>query len=271
MILINGQTQDTLTVLDRGLQYGDGLFETLAIVDGRPLHWEAHLNRLQQGCSRLAIPPVDEAALLSEAESLCDGQSRAVLKIIVTRGAGGRGYRAPQPARPTRILQRHPWPDYPDSVYREGIQVRYCQTTLACNPALAGIKHLNRLEQVLARNEWDDESIHEGLMCNRAGDVIEGTMSNLFMVSGNQLYTPALDACGVAGIMRQTVIDWCGEHGLSVSISRIDRDALHQADEVFLTNSLIGIWPVKCIDKHTYAIGPLTVQLVDAMQEMLGG
>jgi 4-amino-4-deoxychorismate lyase len=194
--MINGEIKELFPATDRGLHYGDGLFETIAVINGRPTLWQAHMERLQCGCELLGIPLPDLQQLHEEASSLCSSEERVVLKLMITRGSGGRGYRPPQDVLSQRILFRYPWPDSPDLSH--GIQLRVCQTPLACNPALAGIKHLNRLEQVLARAEWDDPAIHEGLMCDLDGRVKEGTMSNLFWVEDSQLFTPDLSRCGVA-------------------------------------------------------------------------
>jgi len=156
---------------------------------------------------------------------------------------------------------RHPWPDYPQQNRREGVQVRFCTTTLARQPALAGLKHLNRLEQVLARNEWQDAQIAEGLMLDENGNVIEGTMSNLFMLQDDILYTPDLSACGVAGIMRETILELARNTDMTVRVTNITKDHLCEADEIFLTNSLIGIWPVNRINKQTFAVGEISRRL----------
>jgi len=213
-LLVNGQDIDTVSALDRGLQYGDGLFETLPVINGRPLHWQRHMQRLIHGCGRLGIPLPDVTALTIEAQRLCVGRNRAVLKLIVTRGSGGRGYRCPEHPAPTRIFALHSWPDYPENNWREGVRVRLCRIQLGSNPALAGLKHLNRLEHILARAEWDSDDIAEGLLFDRADHVIEGTMSNLFLVTAGQLVTPELSDCGVAGIMRDMIIESAGPCGL---------------------------------------------------------
>jgi len=260
-ILINGQSADSISVLDRGLQYGDGLFETMAVIDGACPFWDAHMQRLQQGCQRLQLPVPDRTLLQAEAQALVQHEKRAVLKLILSRGEGGRGYRYPDPVQPNRIFMRHPWPDYPQQNEREGVQVRFCNITLARQPALAGLKHLNRLEQVLARNEWQDAQIAEGLMLDENGNVIEGTMSNLFMVQNAILYAPDLSACGVAGIMRQTILELARNAGMTVRLTNITKDHLCEADEIFLTNSLIGIWPVNRIDEQTFAVGDISRRL----------
>jgi 4-amino-4-deoxychorismate lyase len=264
--LVNGEPAEVIPVTDRGLLYGDGVFETIAIRDGRPGHWPRHMHRLHAGCARLGMQPFASALLAAEAESIIDETDHGVLKLIVTRGSGGRGYRVPESADCTRIMQLHPWPDYPAACSQQGVRARLCETRLGRNPSLAGIKHLNRLEQVLARQEWDDADIREGLLLDTAGNLVEGTMSNVFIVSGGVLMTPDLSQCGVAGIMRTLVLELAEQRGLDPQIVRIGQEALVQADEVFLTNSLIGIWPVIALGETTWRRGGVTMQL----QELLG-
>jgi len=199
--------------------------------------------------------------LQGEAHALIQHEKRAVLKLILSRGEGGRGYRYPESVQPSRIFMRHPWPDHPQQNGREGVQVRFCNITLARQPALAGLKHLNRLEQVLARNEWQDAQMAEGLMLDENGNVIEGTMSNVFMVQNGILYTPDLSACGVAGIMRDTVLELARNTDMTVRITNITKDQLCEADEIFLTNSLIGIWPVNRLEGQTFAVGDISRRL----------
>ncbi|MEE9251480.1 MAG: aminodeoxychorismate lyase, partial [Alphaproteobacteria bacterium] len=197
---------------------------------------------------------------------LCAGHGRCVLKIIVTRGAGGRGYRPPERPVPTRILSRHPWPDYALAAWREGVVARVCTTRLATQPLLAGIKHLNRLEQVMARREWDDPVISEGLMLDTDGFVVDGTMSNLFIVAGGRLATPDLSLCGVAGVMRAVVLEAAAKLEVPAEVIRITLDRVRAADEVFLTNSLIGIWPVRELDGTRYRLGGLARRLAEEVE-----
>lgn len=261
MFLLNGERRQCIDVLDRGFQYGDGLFETIEVVDGKPLFLKRHLERLEAGCRRLLIPTPDMANLVEEASRISSSSKRAVLKLIVTRGCGGRGYRQPAEISPTRLFSIHPFPEYPACFQTEGITARFCELRLAINPALAGIKHMNRLEQILARAEWQDDGIQEGLMLNSEGHVIEGTMTNLFMVNEGVLYTPVLTECGVKGIVRQIVIELAARHGLAVNEAVFDKDALLGADEIFVTNSVIGIWPVKQLESQAFTVGPLTKKL----------
>jgi 4-amino-4-deoxychorismate lyase len=167
----------------------------------------------------------------------------------------------PDQARPTRIVQLHEWPNYPASCTERGIKTRICRTRLGHNASLAGIKHLNRLEQVLARQEWNDPNIMEGLMLDSDRNLVEGTMSNVFMVKDAVLMTPDLQRCGVAGIMRARVLEMAAENSIVTRVQRVDQAALHQADEVFVCNSLMGVWPVIGIDERAYTKGPITAQL----------
>jgi len=267
-ILINGQPGDGISSLDRGLLYGDGVFETIAVEHGRPRFWLRHLARLVAGCERLGISQPEGNLLLEESLALIAGVECGVLKIIVTRGQGGRGYRPAADTLPTRIMQLHPWPDYPETCRGSGVRVRLCRQRLGHNPALAGIKHLNRLEQVLARGEWDDPDIPEGLLLDEDEHPVAGTMSNLFIVRDRVLITPELVRCGVAGILRTVVMEVAASVPMPLQVRTLELDDLWGADEVFLTNSLIGIWPVIAIGDHTYCKGTLTYRLQGLLSDL---
>lgn len=247
-ILVNGQRVDEIAATDRGLQYGDGLFETMAAVDGRIPLWSAHQDRLRDGCARLAIAAPETCALEREVRSLLPAAGRAVIKVTVTRGSGGRGYRPPAAPSPTRIVQRLAWPGYPGHWWTDGVTVRLCRTRLGSNPALAGIKHLNRLEQVLARAEWVDDDIAEGLMLDQEGGLVEGTITNVFAVVAGRLCTPPLTSCGVAGVMRRQVLELARERGEAVDQRALSWDEAMQAEELFLTNGLVGVWPIRAVE-----------------------
>ncbi len=252
-ILVNGLPGESVPATDRAIQYGDGLFETIALRRGRPELWSAHMARLRRGCERLGIGMPDPAVLLREALQLARGRERAVLKIILSRGSGGRGYRPPDTPSPLRILSLHPWPEWPREFWLEGVVTRICATRLGRNGQLAGIKHLNRLEQVLARAEWREPAIAEGLMLDSEGMLVEGTMSNLFLVREGVLQTPDLSRCGVAGIMREVVLEAAGRRGIPHEITSLRREDLELAHELFLTNSIIGLWPVRRVGCRDYA------------------
>jgi 4-amino-4-deoxychorismate lyase len=268
MIRINGKAADRVAALDRGLQYGDGLFETIALRQGRPEFWERHLKRLTAGCARLRIPPPEPGILESETRELCATALRGVLKIVVTRGVGGRGYAPPHDAAPTRILFLHPWPESPPQWRREGVRVRLCRARLGLNPGLAGIKHLNRLEQVLGRAEWEEAEIAEGLMLDARGRVIEGTRTNLFLVKEGTLITPKLEESGVAGIIREIVLEIAKAWGMPAEIRDLRPEEIAGADEAFLTNSIIHIWPIRRFDGVKIAPGPVAAAMARRIEEM---
>ena len=243
--LVNGVESDRISIADRGLAYGDGLFETIAVRNGRPCLWDAHLHRLRRGARKLAIPFPPEALLLQEFERVAGDGGKCVVKLVLTRGTGGRGYLPPASVRPTRIFSRHACPDYPEAWTEEGVAVAFCRMTLAENPRLAGLKHLNRLEQVLARSECGRGGFSEGLMCDGRNRVIAGTMSNLFVLRGRSLSTPRLDTCGIAGTVRGLVLEMAAAFGLEPAERDLGPADLAGADGLFLTNALIGAWPVR--------------------------
>ena len=258
MILINGEATARLDARDRGLHYGDGVFTTLRVRDGEAALWSQHAARLTSGCRHLNIALPDVQQLQAEAQRVCAETARGVLKIIITRGVGGRGYAPPRDSAPTRIVTLYPWPDFPEKNWSEGVVVRVNAMRLARNPALAGLKHLNRLEQVLARAEWDDPAIAEGLMLDEDNYVIEATAANLFIVRGGDVLTPALQQCGVAGVMRAEIIMLAKSIGLRMIEGVLSLDDVHHADELFLTNSVIGVWPVRELDTILKPVGPIT-------------
>jgi len=264
--LINGASEAPLSILDRGLHYGDGLFETMLVANSKIIHLVDHLYRLRDGCRRLNISTPSSETLVSECALLLGDVKEGVIKIIVTRGDATRGYRYADNQVANRILILYPPVHYAEQNWRCGITLRVCQTRLGSNRQLAGIKHLNRLEQVMARAEWNDDDIAEGIMLDAAGNVIEATMSNVFMVENEQLMTPDLSECGVAGIMRKNVIDSAQTLQIPLKIENIPLQRLVCADEVFICNSIIGIWPVIAIAKQGFELGPITSKLMNLLK-----
>ncbi len=256
-----GRAGEWVSACDRGLLYGDGLFETLRVRHGRSTLWSRHMQRLTGGCERLHMPLPDIALLAREVHDLTRDMHEAVVRITWTRGCGVRGYRPPDPATGTGIITAGTAPSLHTDWSRSGIRVRFCRTRLALQPALAGLKHLNRLEQVLARGEWDDPDVAEGLMCDTRGRVVCATAANLFVRLAGVWHTPALDDCGVAGVARAVVLDrWPG-----VRVAPIEMETLMQAEEMFLSSSVRGILPIRDLAGRRLPVGKDT----QAMREHL--
>lgn len=261
-VMVNGIFTNSITTADRGLAYGHGLFETIRFDQGAPYLWEAHIQRLQAGCIRLSIPWPENGnqLLLDEARQLCSGHS-AIIKILVTAGAGGRGYQPPKRPAPLRILSRFPLPDYPRHYIEQGVALFTCQQRLSEQPQLAGIKHLNRLDQVLASNERQQTACQEGIMLDQMGHVVEGTRTNLFGVAQGVLLTPLLNRCGISGIMRNHLLIQAQKKGIPIEEGDYKLAFFESLPELFVCNSVIGLWPVTSWGNRHYRIGDTTVAL----------
>jgi len=259
--LVNGRST-AVDPADRGLAYGDGLFETMAAADGRIRWLDYHLERLISGCRRLAIGPIDQAEVRAEIATRCPRTGRAVVKLIITRGSGARGYGPPEQGQPTRILGISSWHGYPRNHYTEGIRVRVCELRIGESAALAGLKHLCRLEQVLAQIELREHDVDQGLLLDTSGYVVGGSSGNVFAVRGHDLLTPALTRNGVAGVMRRVVLEIAADAGLNAVESNLTLHELRRANELFMTNALCGILPIAKLDEQAFSPGPATRQLM---------
>jgi 4-amino-4-deoxychorismate lyase len=264
MTLIDGIPADVVSVNDRGLLYGDGVFRTLKRVGGITLCWARQYRKLAVDCAALRLDCPAAADLEAELARL---PRDCVAKIIVTRGRAERGYAVVPDALPTRIVTSSPLPGYPQSHATLGVKVHLCSLRLASQPRLAGIKHLNRLENVLARMEWNDPAVAEGILLDMEGGVVEGTMSNVFCYRAGALYTPDLSSCGVAGVQRERILDIAAQSGMTVKVGKLSLDRLMEADEVMLCNSVIGLWPVREFNGRAWEMGCVAVQLRRLMEE----
>lgn len=264
---LDGVLQGALSPVDRGLAYGDGVFRTLRLENGQPLHWLRHYQRLVDDAARLDLqcPPV--ALWLDDIGDLARRYGDGVIKCLLTRGVAGRGYAAPvDPTPPTRLVMWSAAPSYPLEHATTGIALRLCQLRLAHQPRLAGIKHLNRLENVLARAEWKDSAWAEGLLLDVDGHMVEGIMSNLFWRSGSQWFTPRLDRCGVAGVTRDRVMaELQALHSPPAEVLAAPAQ-LEAADEAFVCNSLIGLWPIRAFGQRRWTQFPTLQSLHHALK-----
>lgn len=252
--LVDGRDAGSVPVSDRGFKYGDGVFETVRIAGGAPVWWDAHLARLARGCARLGIMVPARDVLEDDLARLCAGKPDGVLRLTVTRGDSGRGYAAKAEVVPRRVLVLSP-PPVPTSA---PLRIGFAQLRLAVQPSLAGIKHLNRLEQVLAARECIDAGLDDCVLMDALGAVTCAIAANLFLVRAGRLETPLLDRCGIAGTCRAWLLDAQPE----ARIARLSRDDVEQADELFLCNSVRGILPVRQLRARELPVGPVTRALM---------
>lgn len=250
--LVNGSFEQAISALDRGFSYGDGVFRTMRVHNGLPVSWPFHYQKLVADCAAIGIVCPSAELLMSDFQKLFEAElfqenSSHVAKIIITRGDGERGYAPPVITVPSRVLIKSSMPHYAAANAEHGVQLHVCDIRLSAQPKLAGIKHLNRLENVLARMEWRDEAIFDGLLMDESGNVIECTMSNIFMRSANTLITPDLSLCGVAGITRQRIMGLSKMLGLNIVTGTFKLPQLLKADEIIICNSLYGAFQVNRI------------------------
>lgn len=265
-MLVNGAPGNLISIRDRGLLYGDGVFRTLRAVRGKALHWSLHYLKLKRDCTALGMACPDEALLLSELDQVLAQHPDGVVKLIVTRGAGARGYTPSADTEPTRIWDFSPLPEYPPGWAEQGIKAFVCSLRLPAQPRLACVKHLNRLENVLAAMELNEAQRHdsqlaEGLLLDAEGHLIEGVRSNLFMVLQGHLVTPDLSRCGVAGIQRGRVMAWALQYGVTLQVRNVMLEEALHADELFIVNSVIGLWPIRELGNKHWSHFPVTAQI----------
>jgi 4-amino-4-deoxychorismate lyase len=272
--LINGVGGGELSLLDRGLHFGDGVFETIACLNGRARLLALHLERLARGCRTLGFPPPPEELLRQEVGRLAAAHDRSIVKLIVTRGpATVRGYAVSGREQATRLAIRYPWPVEDPVLQQQGASVRIAAMRLGENPALAGLKHCNRLEQILARSEPQAAESAEALLLSHSGKLVSGIMTNVFLVDGPvhspRLRTPAIDSCGVAGVMRRLVLREAARAGVVATECALWPADLTAATEIFLTNARVGIWPVSRLEQRVLTPGPVTRRMQGMLQPLL--
>ncbi len=272
--MINGEWSDSISVIDRGLSYGDGLFETMSwryIEDEKILgveFWNRHLNRLKNSCSVTKIKFPSKKMLTNHKNKILmksydEGMREGVLKIIITRGVGGRGYRYEKDITPTIIFLTFPYNRIDHEFYEKGVKLRFCNSSIFSNTQLAGLKHLNRMDSVLARSEWDEKDFFEGVMVDDSNNIIDGTMTNIFFSKNNNLYTPFIKNSGLNGVMRQVVIEKSKLFFKTVKEIQIKKQSFKKYDEMFITNSVIKVVPVKNLQAKKYIISKSTRKLID--------
>jgi 4-amino-4-deoxychorismate lyase len=256
--LVNGRIADAVSVRERGLHYGDGLFETIACRAGQPRWLDRHLYRLALGCERLGMPMPEVDLLRSELQGLAAGHDAAILKLVLSRGESqGRGYRPTGDERPTRILMRHPWPPATPAPYRALLS----PVRLGSQPLLAGLKHLNRLEQVLAQQAARQACVDEGLQCDAEGYVVCASSANLFIAEGEGWLTPPIRDCGVAGVMRSLVLELAPRAGLAVREQRLWPAQVAESAHLTLSNVRLGLQALHWYEGRERVADPRLVRL----------
>ena len=265
---VDGARVNAVPTDDRGLQYGDGLFETLLLRGGQARFLENHLARLTSGCARLAIPFSGESELRAEIAAACAQAPRlAVLKIIVTRGSATRRGYAPDAEVPRRVVSLHETAALPTEL-RGGVDLVFATGSVAEHPGLAGIKHLSRLENVWAMGEARAAGAFDAVLRTAGGLVVSGAMSNLFAVRSGGVQTPPVNRAGVAGVMRQVVLRECTALGVAAAEQALRAEDLQAADEVFITNARIGVVPVRRVGEHDYRMSSLARRLADHIEAL---
>ena len=273
--LINGEFKDSISVYDRGLAYGDGFFETMlwdSLEEKNETNvgvefWLRHLRRIKDGCQLMQINlPFDEEIIrqrnLILKASLKEKKS-GLLKMLVTRGVGGRGYKFERNMIPTIIFLSLPKPKVKKEYFKQGVVVKICKTQLSKNTNLFGYKHLNRLDSVLARSEWEDKNIFEGIFVDSKRNILEGTMTNIFFVHEKTLITPPIIDSGINGVMRQVIIDKAKFFFDKLVIQKINLRDVEKFDQMFLTNSVLKVIPVIRFEKKKFIKKKNVIDLIN--------
>lgn len=258
MILVNGVLAEQISVSDRAFQYGDGCFTTMLTCGGHIQQWPFHQERVQACLDALGIPLSNWPDILVWLANAALPDEQAGLKLHISRGQGGRGYSPAKVSDPTVTIQSFAFPAHYAQWQTDGIELGLCQQRLGLNPLLAGHKHTNRLEQILMKAEMDRAGWQDGLCCDLNDHIIETTMANIFWVKDDILCTPDLSLAGVAGVARRCVMDAAQESGMTLAVGQYSLAELWDADEVFITNAILGVAPVRQIQQHCYSIGKYT-------------
>lgn len=258
MFWVNGQRADSIALSDRSFQYGDGCFTTILTRHGQIEGWSAHVTRMEACLRLLGIEFPDWQRVRQWLETASLPAAKAGLKLHVSRGEGGRGYSPAHVTTPNVTISHFPFPAHYEQWQQNGVALGVCERRLGHNPLLAGHKHNNRLEQVLLKQELDEQGYADGLALDIDGFVIETTMANLFWCREDTLFTPDLTLAGVAGTMRERVLQCALTMGLHIEVGQFTLCDIEQADEVFICNALLGVAPVSAISHKMFTIGPQT-------------
>lgn len=261
MIWVNGVLQGSIDPSDRGLAYGDGLFATMRTSHDGILFFNTHQSRLTDGAARLGFEWRMGSALYQQLEDLARQYPHHCIKLLVSRGVGGRGYTPPQAVNVTEVVSVHPIPSHYAHWQKNGINLKTSPVRLSIQPLLAGIKHLNRLEQVLIKAQLLPSNVDDWLVLDTEAKVIESSMANIFFIKDNEVITPSLAQCGVSGVMREQVINALLEQQSNIQCLPFGAERLGEFDSAFITNSVLGVVDVLAIDSLKFTRSPITANL----------
>ncbi len=258
---VNYQKVNTISVLDRGLAYGDGVFTTGKVVAGQVEMLSAHLERLKIGCHKLAIIAPDFIKLAEQVKAVTTDFSLAVLKIVITAGIGGRGYSRHRADKATVIISLFDFPEHYFLWQQQGINLGVSKHKLGLNPMLAGIKHLNRLEQVLIRQELDHRAEDDLLVLDLNNHVIESSCANVFWLANGTWQTPKITTAGIAGLMRAKILTDIHDIDLvDVSLSYLSELAKSsKLKAMFICNSVMGVVPIKAYNQQLLSLSAVNL------------
>lgn len=265
MFWLNGEPADSVSLMDRSFQYGDGCFTTMLTRKGQIQYWSKHIERMNACLDALYIPRPDWNQVEQWLALAAKEDDKAGLKLHISRGQGGRGYSPTQVGTPNVTISAFPFPSHYEKWTETGIELGIAKTRLGHNPLLAGHKHNNRLEQVLVKAEMDQQTLLDGIVLDIADRVIETSMANLFWVKNDRIYTPDLSFAGVNGVMRRVVLQQAQDSGFECEIGHFHLDQVLSADEIFISNSVLGVAPIHTVSSTPFNIGKITKRI----QEMI--
>ncbi len=263
VILIDGKKQSKASIFNRNTQFGDGLFETCLVENKKLLFWSNHFERMKLGCDRLKISMIDETLWLSDIKKAFSLMKidNCIVKLVLSRGESLRGYSYKDNIRPIRITIVS---ELKKNNQDKGFSLEFCNSGYNSNPKLAGIKHCNRLEQVIARAGI---KVDDGIMLDENENVVSVTQGNIFCVQGNRLITPNLDKCGIEGTRRAVILKIAVDLGFDINIKNLSVAELLRSDEVFISNSIQGVGPVNQIEDFVYSKHKITEIISEALKE----
>jgi 4-amino-4-deoxychorismate lyase len=263
VILIDGKKQSKASIFNRNTQFGDGLFETCLVENKKLLFWSNHFERMKLGCDRLKISMIDETLWLSDIKKAFSLMKidNCIVKLVLSRGESLRGYSYKDNIRPIRITIVS---ELKKNNQDKGFSLEFCNSGYNSNPKLAGIKHCNRLEQVIARAGI---KVDDGIMLDENENVVSVTQGNIFCIQGNRLITPNLDKCGIEGTRRAVILKIAVDLGFDINIKNLSVAELLRSDEVFISNSIQGVGPVNQIEDFVYSKHKITEIISETLKE----